>query len=399
MPFLPFHGNSGALLLSLFVVLTSHAEAQPDLSQSDALPDFSTLGTPTSPAFILLGIESSAVERPATPADFAARVLNATGGFSALPQNFAIEIAPYWIRSRPTLTWSADVERSPQASLARTFTVSAATAQFGTEEASVTGLSVAFSTSPFSGRVSAESIEKIRRLEGALADFSEGYIQHRNEEVERLLSEQAIEIRASPDSAAAIQARYEPIIAQAEAAVAVASTTAGELYEQSREQLDEYADFALDREGFFWNVVGGAAWAFPEQVVEAGELARWGLWSSVSYESGPWSPIGVLRYVASEGASFRDDRTGDFLDLGARLIYTTGAFGISAEYVFRRLLDDNGDDADQYRLVGAVEYSLSEYAWLIASFGRDQDADRRGSLVAQLGLSFNISRDRYRLSD
>jgi hypothetical protein len=87
------------------------------------------------------------------------------------------------------------------------------------------------------------------------------------------------------------------------------------------------------------------------------------------------------------------------LDLGGRLLRSTDRFGLSVEYVHRRLSSDVADTVarTQYRLTGMFEYRLAADTWLVASFGRAYDDEpRRGNLVAQLGVTAAFSRERYR---
>jgi hypothetical protein len=49
-----------------------------------------------------------------------------------------------------------------------------------------------------------------------------------------------------------------------------------------------------------------------------------------------------------------------------------------------------------HRFVGIAEYRVSPATWIIASFGKDrQKTGTRETLVAQLGLAFSFSKDRY----
>src|SRR5829696_3920328 len=86
----------------LTALLLPHAPAS-----AQDIPEFHKLRTPTSPAFVILGITPAEVERPTAPAAFAAsffqRVEEATKGF---PNSYALELAPYWLRSHPGLTFT-----------------------------------------------------------------------------------------------------------------------------------------------------------------------------------------------------------------------------------------------------------------------------------------------------
>lgn len=63
-------------------------------SEIDTTVSLDILTVPNSPAFNLLEISPSAVDRPTTPNDFAISLANASNNFSLLPQNYAIEFLP-----------------------------------------------------------------------------------------------------------------------------------------------------------------------------------------------------------------------------------------------------------------------------------------------------------------
>jgi len=137
-------------------------------AQSQA-PELDALRTPPTPAFTVLDLEPSAVERPATPADAAmAFVSNFRNG--TVPKNFAFESSPYWLASRPHVTWRGDARRTVAQSLARTSSVSVATAETGTEPAPVSSLAFGFRTLVFSGRLTAQTVTALENLEQRLAE-------------------------------------------------------------------------------------------------------------------------------------------------------------------------------------------------------------------------------------
>src|SRR5262245_42359826 len=103
-------GIGGLMVASL--MLAGEANAR-----DDQPPSFNSLRTPTSPAFTLLGIEPTSVERPNTPSSLAASLLNQTAGFSTLPRDYALEFSPYWLVGHPRLTWRDDSRRGLGASI------------------------------------------------------------------------------------------------------------------------------------------------------------------------------------------------------------------------------------------------------------------------------------------
>jgi hypothetical protein len=63
------------------------------------------LRAPTSPAFALLDVTPASVNRPENPKAFTLNVINALAQSNGLPQNYALEVAPYWLASHPDLTF------------------------------------------------------------------------------------------------------------------------------------------------------------------------------------------------------------------------------------------------------------------------------------------------------
>src|SRR2546428_11903804 len=89
--------------LAAVLALASSALAAAGAAQT-APGGLEELRTPTSPAFVLLDLTPSAVERPTTPKALAASLLAATGDLQFLPRNYAIDVAPYWRAPPPTPT-------------------------------------------------------------------------------------------------------------------------------------------------------------------------------------------------------------------------------------------------------------------------------------------------------
>lgn len=59
---------------------------------------------PSSPAFSILNFEPTAVMRPTSNKDLASDILNSFDEDGKLMVNLGLEVSPYWLKSRPTLT-------------------------------------------------------------------------------------------------------------------------------------------------------------------------------------------------------------------------------------------------------------------------------------------------------
>ena len=354
----------------------------PRAAAAAQVPAFNTIRTPTSPAFTLLGVEPSSVERPNTPASLALSFLRRVADVGTVPGDFALEVSPYWLVGHPLLRWTDDDTRTPWESIIRTATVSVATGQTGTKELPVTNLSIGGRASLWSGSLTQETKASVERLATSLqAESALGL---------RLMAEQLKELTAQLRSGKITAEEYTRLMA-----VLQSSTLTSNEYKDSAEVKaveKEMQKFASNREGFFLELAAAGAWSYPGAVWDHGSFNRWGFWATPSYQTAKLSATGVIRYLSKA-----DEVDAGAWDLGVRGTHSNDRYALSLEYV-RRTFVNTGVSA-RYRLVGVAEYAAWEGTWLIASFGRDYATDREGSLVARLGLSFDMSKERYDFTD
>jgi hypothetical protein len=366
----------------------------------DSLPDVASLRAPATPAFVLLGISPTDVARPMAPGDVALTLADRSSGLTRLPEDFAMEVSPYWLFPHRRLTWRADAVRRLDQSVARTFALSVGTAKQELESAVATDVGIGARTMLLSGRLSRATIALLDSVERSAAREGGIFNRFRLRETLRLNALQRTEISACLAEAEqlrqrvcidAVNAKYNTLRTAAEADVRADPAFLRAIAEE-RATIE---DVTLVREGLMWELSAGAVWRFPEQTWRDRDLARWGAWTTVSYEGGElgggtkWTPIVVARYLAEDTTA-----TLDLFDLGGRLVLSGPSFALSAEYI-RRM--SHGDDAppDQDRLSGMLEYKLRPDLWVFAALGRDYDSAESGSLIAQLGLSMSFRRERY----
>ena len=365
-----------ACACALALLLPTRAHAQGQAPPQDSVPQLGALRTPPSPAFTLLGIEPSAVERPATPSDVALTFVNKVQD-GIVPRNFAFEASPYWLRSRPALTWRGDISRSVASSLARTTSVSVATAETGAGAAPVSSLAVAFRTFLFSGRLSAATQRALEQLEQTLQATSVMFLQLMNERGFRELQAARIAGTITPEE-------YDTRVA------AMAESVRGSpIFEEALEAVPEVAS---KRDGFALELAVGLLWDFPEASWERHQFRRRAIWLTPSYEQGSWTVLGVMRYL-DDAAAINEDA----VDWGGRAIFSGANFGVSLEFVERAPVEPTDMFRRSHRVVGIAEYRLRNGMWAVASFGKDrrQTTPVASTLVAQLGLAFSFSKDRY----
>ncbi|HEV8400818.1 MAG TPA: hypothetical protein VGQ18_13390 [Gemmatimonadales bacterium] len=377
--------HPSGVLAAIALLATGRLAAQ----AGDSLPAFNSVRTPVSPAFVLLGIAPTSVERPNTPADLAFAVLNRTVGPPGLPKDVALEFSPYWLVRHPKLTWQADTIRSPLTSLARTATISLATAELDTDASPVTGLAVAFRGTIASGRLSRETIDRLRQVEASLTEESEvleRLIGPARAAADSLMRSERAEARARGDSAGAraavarFNATKQLLIAEAQMSpdyVAAVDSTEGLL-----------KDLAANRQGLVVEFAAGAVWSAPGGAVDSARVSRWGAWVTAGYQSPSWSFVAVNRFLTAVS-----DTASDVLDVGLRLIHSERRWALSGEAVFRAFTGSGGPP-NQHRIAGILDYAIGNGLWVTATVGRDFDPAASGSLLAQFGISFGLSGER-----
>jgi hypothetical protein len=380
--------TAGLAVLAVVLPMPATAQTQPTGGGQPATattapvepPAFNTARTPTSPAFTLFGLEPASVERPANPADLAISFATQAKDAAGVPEDFAIEFSPFWLVSRPFLSWSADKARSPWQSLQRTASFSIGTGQIGTDEAPVTGLAIGGRASILSGELSDELEAQIKRLETQLtnqATMLNALMAPALERLRERFNAREITVEQLAEETAKIQA------------LAVKS----KLHTESAEYkavVKTMEKFATVRDGWFLEVAGAAGWRYPEAVWKEGSFDRWALWVTPSYVAKQSSVVGVFRYLSKDVSAGTEDGV---LDVGVRGILFRDRYALSVEYM-RRSFEDDALEAG-HRFVGIAEYAVRDGTWLVATFGRDRDTAQENSLVARLGLSFSFAKERH----
>jgi hypothetical protein len=371
---------------SLSTLCLQFAVMQAVYAQSDSIPAFNKIRTPASPAFVLLGVTPTAVERPNTPAGIAVTALNRMNGVSALPNDFAMEFSPYWLFGHPRLTWQSDTTRNIGESVLRTMTVSGATASIGDSSSSVTGISLAIRMALVSGTMSGRSRLKLHKLDSVLAAEATSFNLLLNDKAESLDREKQHELESAgnnDEARKAIRARYAVLDEK------IKHEVFASLNDAKSKDAQCVEEFSVEREGFFLELATGLVWDSRDKTAENTTLSRTGVWLTPSYQWENFSLVGVARYLGDQHTS-----AGNAADFGIRGIYTVNKFAGSFEYV-RRVYTATGGPAGQSRYAGNLEYNVAGEIWVQGTFGSDYARAAKGSLLAQLGVALNFSQKRF----
>jgi hypothetical protein len=280
------------------------AAAAPAAAQDGDTLQIGTLRAPTSPAFTILGVSPASVSRPSTPKAFALSLLSAGAASGVVPENYAVELTPYWMGPRRTLTWDQVYDPGPLQALRQTFSVSLATTSAVAGPDTLTRIGIGFRATPRLGRPGPAADSLVARL-GA------GHRARQDTLNARRLAREAND--------AATEARLTGWLQQQEAEIDALGLQLGEAMR--------------GRVGWMVEVAGALAAGYPQDDVRRGRLDNRGAWVTVThaFPGAPLDAIGVARYLRSGAGAAGQD----VWDLGGRALVRTGQLGVSAEFVRR----------------------------------------------------------------
>lgn len=386
-----------AIVRPLIVLLGAGSPALVRAQNAD-LPSVTSLRPSAPPAFVLLGASPTDIARPQSFRDLSAIIGNRLEQFTTVPEDLAAEFTPYWLLSHPTLGWREDVSRDAFESIRRTLRLSIASAKTG-DNNPVTSLAGGISVDLLSGEIPDTAQKILAAIEKSAA--AQGTLFNRFRAVplaqlDAALATRLAAIRMLPVSQQEAAVRQATAEHQAAREALDAAVRADPNYLEELTKLrDKFQDFAITRKGWFWNVQASAAWTFAANKWDNSEFAKWGIWTTFSYD-GPslskdvsFNPLLVIRYLGGTST----DTLPDVMDVGARIIASAAKYAASVEYVLRSPVN-NGDS--QHRLVGLFEYQLSGDSWLQASFGKGMKQEGGMDLIARLGVTLSLAKERYK---
>ena len=354
--------------VSLFCVAMAFAMVAPPDSRAEGknvVPAIGSLRAPVSPAFVVLGVEPTSIEKPSTPPAIGLSIVNSTEEFTSLPKDLAMEFSPYWLQSHSDFNWEGEVDRSIKDSIQRTASISFATANLGTVEKPATGMSLGVRTAIISGTMTENTQQRLRELESELRAIS------------RALQSDAIYKELVKDS------RTGKDEAEKAAKLIIAEDYVNKMF--SEKKIDVLTDVHIEREGFMWEVAAGSLWEVPDNEAQKGKNRGWASWSTFSYRHERANFLGVLRVVENDLISSES-----VFDWGVRLLVEGKMFSVSAEYLKRNFLENSEAEA-QERYIGLIDYRVSPAVGVSFSFGQDFESDVRGTFVSKLGLSLGAN--------
>ncbi len=350
------------------------------------VPSIDNIRTPNSPAFTVLGVQPTSIERPSTPADLTLALDNATEGFTSFPKNFAIEVSPYWMgKAARSTTWREDVDRSLEESLMRTLSLSFATTSKTIDEKEMRGLSYGVRCFLFSGKMAKKSVESIESIEKDLSNYSKAFQQANAEELRQLENVMQSEmIEALED-----ETKQQKILAEYNRRRSELNQENVRRINELEATVDEDAvqQFAPQREGFMLELAYAGAHQNSETDNDLQKRAQ-AFWVTPSFTMNNVTLLGVFRTQKDS----LDQRSQEY---GLRLLYGESRFTVSIEYLNGKYMEEENVAGikleNRERLSVLVEYAVDEHISMYLAFGEDnQNISTGGSIFSNLGIRYNI---------
>jgi hypothetical protein len=395
------------LSFTLIVTFISIATAQDEGVKLDLLK------APASPASNLLGIAPSDIDKPTDVSAFMLSLQKAGGGLlTALPTNYAVDLAPYWLfkKKMGDITTQGLATTTGANVFKQTFVLSFAMRSTDSTEAdflpNTVYAGIGFKFAVVRGRYDATTID-------ALDAIHKWQVVQVNAQRNTLLNYQkdinVIELQTKRKNLLRDKFTTPGISDERKAEIdrdilAIDSSLGQQLLvlkdatkTEAKEKIKELAaSFQTARVGFTWDVAGGVSTSIVNRRLGNARIYNAGVWTTIGYTSEKvGSGLLLLRLLQNPDKIFAKDNgindMGDIatFDFGGRYIYSTpqSKFNASLEGVYRSVLSSN-TIKPSWRIVFNADYAIWANQKLSFSFGRNFDGTttKDGNLIAALGF-------------
>jgi len=334
------------------------------------------LQMPASPAFVLLDVAPSSIERPTTIKAFTTSLVNNITENNGIPENYAVDFAPYWFFKHKNLTamkyWGfkkADNHyRETPFSQARYGSLSMASVRSQipvdtmAEEQYVSNVAFGFRTCLFQIRGSAAV--------DALVELNKKYKDR---------------IREITD---------DPLISGDELANIIAQD------EELLKTINDIRSVLARKPAFAIDLAASGAWSFGNKDFNSISMNRYGLWLILSYskslnkkektkKDNYLSLYASTRFLSDYNFLNEEGNisTVNMMDAGGKAELELGRFSIGYEYLARFNLTDSRQQT--FRSSGTISYRASNQFLITAAFGKNFGSFN--NLISQIGIQWGLT--------
>lgn len=380
------------------------------------------LNAPSNPAFNLMGIATSSVERPTDLNAFRLSLQNATNNFSKLPSTYAIELSPAAIFNAKDQTFKKFNSQKFKDYFLQTLSISFGFTKSDMDDKEIAdsssfsklgiGLKFSFIRPKWTGKTQ-KLVDSFYTLQAMALDNYEKQKEvlfSSSIEYNKLLEELS-RVNSLPSGTEGKEERILELNAQGkhirdsifrrpdDKINEQFSIIYDSLFKSSVDELKKFSqsNLKVERKGGFLDFASGIVIDFPDDRFNYSLVGKAGVWLTGGYEGGNKgvSVLGVGRLLFQPDKIFADESgvinssNISTFDAGARILYSSlkGKFTLSTEAVYRSVLKKN-TIAPSWRLVFNTEYDIGKNQKLTFAFGRNFDGtiDKSGNIIAALNF-------------
>ena len=385
------------LLLVCGMILFQNIHAQ------DTDVNLNLLKAPTSPGFILLNKQPSDIERPTSPTDFMVSLSNASTGFTAIPRNYAVEVAPCWLIGGNKITYEdaygKNSEKNIGSNIWQSLTLSTAVATDDSSSSiNSTHLGFGIKFSVIRGKVNDEFTNAMDSLKDVLNAVGQDFTA----EAEVKLHQDPIWVKLDSLS------RKGGADAEQDAALMelIENRTKQDLLDSVKgtyeAKLNKLQKVTLHRIGWFLDFAGGTVVDFPTQTFNNAEAKKIGAWITFGNESPDHlAMLAVARWLFEKDLVYTNSdsslltKNNSSIDAGLRIAYDRNRFSASIEGLFRSSLNIT-DLPSTWKGTFYLGYDLGSNKILSFNLTRDFDGTitKEGTLITALNLIMGFGSSR-----
>ncbi|OMP78612.1 hypothetical protein [[Flexibacter] sp. ATCC 35208] len=389
-------------IVAILAILCVDVKAQLNIDTTITLD---VLKSPVSPAFNMLGISTSAIERPSDLNSFRLSVQNATNNLTAIPNSYAFEIAPFlWGAKKYTLK---DFDSTKHAFL-QSFTISAGFTHMGPEGQEdvdslkttkvAIGIKFAIIRPRWSANTRKAYLDLIKAQEDLLKAYELPNMYTDSLEILKNLraalgANTSLPNNIKQDSSARLRSDLQRMHNLVDS-IQQEGLPSSEPFQRAKAIA---AAFPTERKGVFLDFTTGMVADFPDNRFDNSLINKAGAWLTGGYENGNKgiTSMFIVRYLYHPEVIFADpdgkisaDHASTF-DVGARFLLSTlnDKFTLSGEGLYRSVIGNTVLDPS-WRLVLSTEYEIAKNRKVTFSFGRNFDGaiSKGGNLIAAINF-------------
>lgn len=358
--------------------------------------DLKDISIPSSPAFNLLDLTPKTIEKPGTVKSFTTSVVNQINKSGAgIPENFAMEFAPYWMVKHPSmtvfkyygLTLHNKLEYKPNIF-------------YGLRSTSISIGSVfkdSTKDSPLNVNYVGYSIKTniINIRKRIVTDSLKKSIEETNKELTAILSQPNDCDPLNPNDSGYEEKKQK----------CIAQLLKGSLNSPLNNQRNYFSRLLTIRPVFTADIALASSTAFYNNKFDNRHSYRSGAWLTLAYSQpllsrkakksisnlidakNYFNIYGFLRGIQQDSTvDFKNFIKRNFLDIGGRIEFELDRFSISLETVFREVSKHKNENS--YRTVAILQYKVSNDLFLLGTFGKNFDSEK--NLISLFGINWGF---------